>query len=165
MWIKKSILQSSLINIYRFSEGDIDWIRCNETACRSAVRTVCDLYMGGITSVMELSRQTGYCKKTIHKYLKLGVENGWCDYDESYRRCSKMKPIQCVENGYVFSSRSACAQVSQDLFGEKLNAWNISSHIISQQPTCKGWHFIDITKEYFIDTQSKNPTIAFGILH
>lgn len=164
-WIKNSILQSELSRIYNFSESDIDWVKCNEVACKSAVRTVCDLYTSGITSVMELSRQTGYCKKTIHKYLKLGVANNWCNYSEEYRRCSGMHPLQCVENGYVFASRSACAKVSEDLFGEKLSAWNIGSHIISQKPTSKGWHFTDITKEYFIDAQSNNPAIVFGILH
>lgn len=165
LWIKNSILQSGLVEIYPFNETDIDWVRCNEVACSSAVHIVCDLYMNGVTSVMELSRQTGYCKKTIHKYLKLGVHNGWCDYSEEYRRCSNMRPLQCVENGYVFASRSACSNVSQDLFGEKLSAWNISLHIINQKPTCKGWHFIDITKEYFMSIQSNNPSIAFGILH
>lgn len=165
MWIKQSIMQSKLMDLYHFCEKDIDWIKCNTSACRSVVRTVCDLYMNGITSVMELSRKTGYCKKTIHKYLRLGVENGWCDYDESYRRCSNMKPIQCVENGYVFASRSACAEVSEDVFGEKLSAWTIGTHIINQQPTSSGFHFIDITKEYFINIQSQNSNTTFGILH
>ena len=165
VWIKNSILQSKLSNIYHFSESDINWLKCNEVACKSAVRTVCDLYMSGITSIMELSAISGYCKKTIHKYLKLGVNNGWCDYSEEYRRCSTMRPLQCVENGCVFASRSVCSSVSESIFGEKLSAWNIGTHIISGKPTSKGWHFIDITKEYFIDIQNKNPNIAFGVLH
>lgn len=165
IWIKNSILESGLLDIYNFCENDINWVRCNKVACSSAVRTVCDLYMSGITSVMELSRHVGYCKKTIHKYLKLGFNNGWCDYKEEYRYCSIMKPIKCVENGYVFSSRSLCAQVSKDVLGEKLNVGNLSAHLIGERPTCGGLHFIDITKEYFIDIKNKNPNIAFGNLH
>ena len=164
-WIKDSILNSRLSEIYHFSEDDIDWGKCNEVACKNAVHMVCDLYMSGVTSVMALSRQTGYCKKTIHKYLKLGVVNGWCDYNEDYRYCSVMRPIQCVENGYVFSSRSMCSHVSQSVFGKKLSIGNLSAHLIGARPTCGGFHFTNITKEYFTSVKSNTPDIAFGVLH
>ena len=164
-WIKQSIVNSNLREIYQFTEDDINWMRCNEVACKNAIRVVCDLYMSGITSVMDLSRQTGYCKKTIHKYLKLGAHNGWCDYSEQYRYCSIMRPIKCIESEYVFASITECSKMGQKLFGKKINAGNLQSHLNGKRKSCGGLHFIDITKEYFMDIQRKNPTMAFGMLH
>ena len=164
-WIKQSILNSELCEIYPFNKDDIDWARCNEIACKSDVRVVCDLYMSGVTSVMDLSRQTGYCKKTIHKYLRLGANNGWCDYSEQYRYCSIMRPIKCIENEYVFASIAECSKVGPKVFGKNINAGNLQSHLDGKRQSCGGFHFVDITKEYFIDIKNKNPNIAFGILH
>ena len=164
-WIKQSILNSNLCKIYPFNEEEIDWMKCNEIACKNTVRTVCDLYMSGITSIMDLVKQTGYCKKTIHKYLKLGVNNGWCDYSEQYRYCNIMRPIKCIENQYVFSSIAECSRLGLQIFGKNINAGNLQSHLNGKRKSCGGLHFIDITKEYFIDTKNKNPNIAFGNLH
>ena len=76
-----------------------------------------------------------------------------------------MRPIKCIENGYVFASIAECSKVGPKVFCKNINAGNLQSHLDGKRQSCGGLHFVDITKEYFIDIKNKNPNIAFGILH
>jgi len=78
-YIKSNILSSKLNDIFDLS--NIDWLRCHEYACNNLVKVVCDLWNSGINSTWEISEQIKIHKATVWRYLKLGVELGWCDYD------------------------------------------------------------------------------------
>lgn len=161
-WIKASLLNSNLDVLFPFTDIDIDWDRCNEMACSNMVKIVCDAYMNGMKKNLDLCNQFGYCKKTIHKYLKIGASLGWCNYSEKNRYHIVMKPLRCVDNGYVFASRAICSQVSADIFGKHLTSTGISGTIHKEQSHTGGFHFVEITKEEFMLAKRNNPSIAFG---
>ena len=110
-WIKNSIIDSELSNIFDLS--NIDWLKCEEFACNSLVKKVCTLWNKGIYNTIEIERIFKLGNSTIIKYLKQGTKLGWCDYNpmEEQRKgqiknsgnCSKKKVI-CLNNDKVFNS-------------------------------------------------------------
>jgi hypothetical protein len=83
-WIKQSILESELVNIFHFNEKDINWDGCEELACKSLVRTASELWNGGIKSTSEIGKRIGRTIPTVIVYLKKAHDLGWCDYTPKY---------------------------------------------------------------------------------
>jgi len=73
-WIKNSIMQSELPNLLNFKEEDIDWLKCNEFACSSMVKTVCDLWNSGIENTLKIANKLKISRSTVLVYIKRGVE-------------------------------------------------------------------------------------------
>ena len=82
-WIKNSIMNSKLPQLLNFKEDDIDWLKCHEHACKSLVKITCDMWKD-MKSILQIADELKLHKCTIRKYLKQGVELGWCDYDSKY---------------------------------------------------------------------------------
>lgn len=78
-YIKNSILQSELIEIFDLS--DIDWEMCYQNSQKNKVKEACNLYMSGIHSTMIIAERIHVCRHTVLDYLKRGKTFGWCDYD------------------------------------------------------------------------------------
>ncbi|PHA03009.1 hypothetical protein COE51_01310 [Bacillus pseudomycoides] len=89
-WIKNKIIESKLSDMFDLSE--INWIEAHEFSCSSLVKEVCDLWSNGIKSTLKISDLTKLHFSTVTKYLKQGVELGWCDYDpkEAMKRTGKL---------------------------------------------------------------------------
>ena len=111
-WIKNSILNSKLPELLNFKEEDIDWLKCHEYACGNLIKDSCDLWNGGLRNMQEISKILRLTRHTIRKYLKQGVELGWCDYNifETSRNgilktheINKIKVI-CLTTGEIFNS-------------------------------------------------------------
>lgn len=77
-YIKNNILKSKLNSIFDLSY--IDWDKCNESACNSLVKEVCNSYNNIIKNQDELAFMYHISSQTIRKYLKIGYDLGWCQY-------------------------------------------------------------------------------------
>ena len=102
-WIKNNILKSKLPTLLNFKEEDIDWLKCHEYACVSLVKLVCEEWNNGIKNTKIIGDKLKLCTDTVIKYLKQGVELGWCDYDPKKQNG---KSIICLTTGEVFNSIS-----------------------------------------------------------
>lgn len=80
-FIKNNIMNSNLPNLLGFKEEDIDWIKCHELACKNLVKVVCDYWNNGINNTSEIMKILKISRGTVIKYLKQGVDIGWCNYD------------------------------------------------------------------------------------
>jgi uncharacterized protein YaeQ len=102
-WIKKSVMESELPTLFNFKEDDIDWLKCEEFACNSLVREVCDLYNLD-KNILTISNELKIESSTIRKYLKQGEQLGLCCYDPKEIIAKKSKKAYCLELDKVFDS-------------------------------------------------------------
>ena len=116
-WIKNSIMNSKLPKLLNFKEEDINWLKCHEYACNSIVKIICNLWNDNKT-ILEITDIFKVNRHTIIKYLKQGVEIGWCDYDpkEEMRKGSSMRQknnsikIICLTTNEIFESIKEAAK-------------------------------------------------------
>ena len=89
-WIKKSILNSDLVNILNFSEYDIDWVECDKFATSNLVKVVSDLWNDGLCA-NQIIETTKLSRNTIFNYLIKGSKLSMCDYtaELSHKRTRK----------------------------------------------------------------------------
>jgi len=78
-WIKKSILESNLINFPSFKIELINWDKCHKDACSTKIKAVCDLWNDGNT-IGEIVNQMILSSYTVRRYLKKGTSINWCSY-------------------------------------------------------------------------------------
>jgi len=111
-WIKNSIMKSELPKLLNFKEEDIDWLKCHEAGCRkNIVKEVCDLW-ATLKNVKLIEKELKIERTTVAKYLKQGLELGWCDYDpkEEIKKNNvntakrNSKKVVCVTTEEVFNS-------------------------------------------------------------
>lgn len=79
-WIKKSILESDIPNVFMLSSKDIDWNECDEFATSNITKLVCDKYSSGTTSINDLCEIFHLSKGSIREKLNSGAKLGWCSY-------------------------------------------------------------------------------------
>lgn len=85
VWIKRSILNSELSQLYDMS--NINWQECKSYAVTSLVKEACRLWNDNLTYTTKDIReimQKG--DSTIRNWLKIGAQLGWCDYAPDKRR-------------------------------------------------------------------------------
>lgn len=103
-WIKNNIMERNINNpsqpclaeLLNFKEEDIDWLKCQEYACKSLVKETCNLWNKGIENTKEIAALIGLQYSSIIKYLKQGNVLGWCNYNP--------KQIM-INNGYISSQK------------------------------------------------------------
>ena len=144
-WMKESIIQSKLNNIFDLDK--VDWIKCEEFARKNIINKICSEYERGM-SIMDLSKLNNINRNTISKYLKIGNAMGICDYDpkEEVRRSGKIrcKSVEIFKNGNslgVFNSINELAEQSEKLFGVKLNPNSIRHVCDGSRRSNKGFTF------------------------
>jgi len=106
-WIKNSIMSSRFPILLGFKSEDIDWLKCHEWACNSLVKVVCDMRMRENKSNIEISSELKLHVSTIIRYLKQGVELGWCDYNGKEALTHKeyqYKKVVCLTTNEIFDS-------------------------------------------------------------
>ena len=172
-WIKNSIMNSKLPQLLNFKEEDIDWLKCHEMGNKNLVKVVCELWSSGIRSTTIITEQLKIGKNTTVRYLKQGVELGWCDYDPkevlSHKEYNYRKVI-CLTTNEIFesvleasikynvssSSISACCNNRQKyacrhlVTNEKLLWMGYEEYLINNQTI--GWYdkYIDDNKDRLI---------------
>jgi hypothetical protein len=111
-WIKNSIMTSRLPKLLNFKESDIDWLKCHEYACSSRVKIVSDLWNNGVNNITKIAQILKMRNNAIRKYLKQGLEIGWCDYDPKEEeiknriknRTKNGKQTICLTTNEIFKS-------------------------------------------------------------
>ena len=103
----------------------------------------------------------GYNKNTIREWLKIGNENGFCEYNPKEEMIKNMiknnkmycsKPIEIFKNGLslgIFISASELERQSEKIFGDKLLQGSISMVCTGKKLYYKGYTFKYITKEEY----------------
>lgn len=155
-WVKKAIMDSNLPIILHLEESDIDWDRCQVAATSNLVKRVCDLWNSGVKNLKEISRQVGVSHSSVCNYVKKGDELGLIDYTSSM-----IKPVVCVDNGYVFWCSSVCEKLSETLFGFHISKKNITTTASGNQQSTHGLHFKYITQKEFKQIKNLTPHLAF----
>lgn len=150
-WIKNSILNSKLSNMFDLS--DVDWDKCDFFASNNLKIEVCNYKkMNENSSVTLISKIFNVSRQTIIEYLKWGNLNGYCKYCTKESRIKAVsqngklngKQVEIFKDGIslgVFESAMELSRQSENLFGVKLSNSNISS-------VCNGKYAYDTYKGY-----------------
>ena len=105
-WIKNNILNSDLNKLFDLS--NVNWLQCHEFVCNGLVKKTCDMWDNGMNNTKKISDEMQLNRTTILKYLKQGVELGWCNYnakESSMQRYTSMsKKVICLNTNEVFNS-------------------------------------------------------------
>ena len=94
-------MNSELPQLFNFSEDDIDWLNCYETGCKSLVKTVCEIWNQGIYKTVKISEILKISLQSVGRYLKQGVELGWCNYNPQEEVCHR---VVCLTTKEIFNS-------------------------------------------------------------
>ena len=100
-WIKNSIMNSILPQLFGFTESDIDWDLADRDAVKNIVKEVC----------LEWEKEKSYdysivgdkfriSKNTVQDYLVIGAKHGWCSYDSNWQS----KKVYCFQFDKTWNS-------------------------------------------------------------
>lgn len=141
--IKNNILNSKLSKIIELSL--VDWNQVFEKACNNLVKEVCDFKARYPNfSTTKISEKFGLCVDTIMRYLKMGNEIGWCEYnpkDEWYKAHTNLirrnrdiltEVTEHNGNRYYFRTLKELEDKSLVLFGIKFSRKKISKMLKEQ---------------------------------
>ena len=121
-WIKNNIMnrdpsrpdQPCLAELLDFKEDDIDWLKCDEFACSSRVKEVCNIWGKGIKNTLKISEELKLGYTTVLKYLNKGVKLGWCNYNPKEANYKNSKEIICLTTGEIFDSIAKASKGRKD---------------------------------------------------
>lgn len=103
-WIRDSILNSNLSNMYDLSK--VDWDKCEKDCLYSLVLEICDLWNKGYSST-EIKKELHISKNssTVSKYLNICNDLGLCDYDpKQSRKDGSIHKVVCLNTKEIFAS-------------------------------------------------------------
>ena len=148
-WIKNSILNSKLNELFDLSE--IDWIECGKKAQKNLVKEVCDYWNNKEEweTTKTLAEIFGLSKVTIFEYLKKGAELGWCEYDAKEEKIKNGKAngkrvVMYDLDGSFIAEYPSTKELARRFFAEtgiKLNDSAISLVCNGKQKHHKGYTF------------------------
>ncbi|MEX0082987.1 hypothetical protein AB2T90_11175 [Clostridium butyricum] len=134
-WMKNNIINSKLKELFDLSK--VDWNKVLENSSNSLIRKVCDYKRDNPNiKTKALCEKMKLKSDTIIKYLKMGNELGWCNYEA----VKNIKVEIYKDNKYlgVFDSLSSLIQQSKKLFGIKLS-YKIIHRIIDENIEYEGY--------------------------
>lgn len=152
-WIKKSVLESNLLNILNFTEDNINWLKCHEFACSNLIKIICEYKkLNNNLSTTEIGKTFKLTSDTIRKYLKQGTLLGWCNYDAKTGReigykkaiASISKKVEIFKDGIslgFFNSATELSRKSEEIYGVNLHLSGISNVCCYREETYKGFTF------------------------
>lgn len=155
-WIKKSVLDSELNNIFDLSK--INWQICERYAMSNTMKRVCDYWNNNKVwaTTGDISKEFRVNYNTITRYLKKGKQLGWTDYNpkSEVNRIAKIngekarerlsKPILIFKEGLFlgkFNSASELERQSENIFGVKLDHCLMGYVAQGRQKNHKGFTF------------------------
>lgn len=152
-WIKNSILNSELNNMFNLS--NINWLECEKFTTTNLIKIACKYKSDNdLLTTRDISKIMGYHRKTITAWLKIGSNLGWCSYDpneekkRNYDKMSKInkeyfsKKVEVFKDGKscgVFNSIKELEDKSKELFGIRFN--NISAVCLGKRTHNNGYTF------------------------
>lgn len=130
-YIKQSILQSELNNIFDLSS--IDWDLCDSIANKSFVKEVGHLYSSGIHDLNKIKDILHIGISSVQKYVQLAAKFGLCDYtvkrSKQEGRRKIMSPVDIVDDNetiiFHFDGISICIKEMKEIYNINLNSPNI----------------------------------------
>ena len=155
-FIKQSIMNSGLPDIFGFYEADIDWVECDKYACSNLIKIACDLWNNGIHNVVQIAKIMGKAHCTISGYLQRGHNIGWIEYEPKDKI-----PVICLENNYVFSYSTICSNYSEELLGVFINKKCLINNLCGDSKSTHGFHFKHITRKEFNQIKQTEPWRVF----
>ena len=116
-YIKEHILNSKLNDLFDLNK--IDWLKCYKYICNSLVKKACNLWNLNKYTIIEISKIMKLSDNTIRKYLKQGVQLGWCDYNPKKimkkilqeNKTMNQKKVICLNNEQIFDSIVKAANI------------------------------------------------------
>lgn len=151
-WIRDSILNSELANIFDLSK--IDWLECEKFALSNRIRVVADEWnnRAETDTTVTIAKRLNLARSTVNKYLSRANDLEWCTYNPKEERLKTCKnniagknkrAIKVEKNGKVlglFESTLELERKSIELFGEILYNSNISLTCQGKRKQYKGYH-------------------------
>lgn len=143
--MKEMILNSELHKIIKSTDIEKAYM----LSANSFIKTACDLWNSGIKSTETISKRMKLSSGTIRKYLKIGVEIGWCDYcpEEALRRGAiltsekKKKPVAQLTLDYKLVKMWESATEASRIIGN-IHQGGISAVCSNKQKTAGGYRWM-----------------------
>lgn len=171
-YIKNSILNSELANIYDLSK--VDWEYIDMLSQKKVLNVISDLWNNGIYDIYSLKQKTGLSSGIITKYLKKCDEYKLIEYDKNKTKQASIKffkektyqnkatPIMCIEKGLYFGSMQKCVDVMNEITGLKFSHGNINGVLNGRYTHHHKYTFKSLTREEFNNIKLQSPELAFG---
>lgn len=135
-YIKKSLVNSGLLQALNVNIEDINWEHCAEFATSNFIKKVCNYHLQNGGSSQVIADKFKISRKTALIYLHSGNKFGWCNYDGTKERnavinktaAQRKKPVYCKNLDRIFSSAKEAAEYL-DLPDAKYNGRSIRNAI------------------------------------
>ena len=138
--IKNSILESELS--YIFELENIDWNLCEEFAANNLTKEICNYYNCNGNNVTDVMKEFCMCRGTIIKYLKLGNNLNWCNYNPNIIVKQKIDVIDKYGYKlYTFNNICECKRFMDKKYNDKFNRDKISKVCKKEINSYKGFVF------------------------
>lgn len=168
---EENILNSEIAVL--FNLDDVDWLLCKEYSSNKLTRIICDYWSKKRTNetTTEVAKIFSTNRVTVRRYLKLGTELGWCNYDgdeefkkvkvKSSKRSAEVngKMVEVFKDGIslgVFDNCHSLYNKSEELFGVKLHFTKISAVAIGKRKSHKGFTFRYLDNEGGYEAMMEN---------
>jgi len=118
-WIKNSILNSELYNLFDFSI--VDWNEVDVISLKSIVKEVCDfynMYCSCPTTILQEKYKLSI--SSIIRFLKIGDKYNWCKYSPNLSK-SKSIIVEQDNKSYIYNSAISLSNNSVKIHGMFLN--------------------------------------------
>lgn len=102
-FIRNSIMQSQLVQLFNFKIEDIDWVLCCEFAFNNLVKEVCNLWNDGL-NIKQIVSKLKLGRTTVTRYLKQGSKLNWCSYDPKVEMLVR-KLVICLNTNKIFNNQ------------------------------------------------------------
>lgn len=169
-YIKKSIIDSGLLNILNVKEEEINWNECDMFATSNIDKMICEYKQTHSTETLrEIAQKFNTSYVEVLRAIKKGNRFGWCTYqngddrkmlENQQRIYHGEKPIYCVTNDTYYRSANVA---SQDLSNDSriFHPRQIRKAITRGQNYLKH-KFIFVDKDVFNSIKQTYPTKAVG---
>lgn len=148
-WIKNSLINSCLFDIFSISKEQINWDYCEENSRSNLIKQVCD-YKNNYEDATsdEICNYFGISKGTLSRYISVG---------ESLGLCSKIiftkneKPICLINKNMFFKNIHQFCNQSKQILGYYISPTSVKYYCVNNKPTNKGVLFKYISKKEYIE--------------
>ena len=167
-YIRKSVIDTGILEIIGVNADSIDWKACDEFATSNLIKEICEFREQSKWPIIKIAEKYGFSRKTIREYLAHGAKFGWCSYSASspkentdatmFRR--KSRPIHCSETGIYYDSSGVAAEEITRL-GKRMIPRNIRYSAANLKPY-NGYHFDFISQAEFNRIKTESPNFCVG---
>lgn len=153
-YIKKSIIDSGLLEFLNIDENEVNWKLIDEKSHEPIIKTACELCNDGYKPI-EIASKLDIDYTTVLKYLKKGNKLGWCNYlPKENLGCSKAsrdarsKPIYCPEYDIYFYNATDCSNYFKENIDQSFKIGTLRECLVTRNKY-KNNHFYYIDKDVY----------------